>query len=63
MLNFCSEAKRNQVHAKECADDMCINLAAYIEKCFHTSVENLADWQRLKIVTDLILVPKMQSLL
>jgi hypothetical protein len=49
------------IQAKECADDMGINLAAYIEKCFHTSAEELADWQRLKIATDLHLFRKCKA--
>ena len=48
-------------HAKECADDMGIDLTAYIEKHFHTSVENLADWQRVKIATDLHLFRKCKA--
>jgi hypothetical protein len=49
------------IHAKECADDMGINLNAYIEKHFHTSTEKLADWQRLKVATDLHLFRKCKA--
>jgi hypothetical protein len=39
--------------AKEYTEFLPLDLNAYVENHFHTSVENLADWQRVKLSTDL----------
>jgi hypothetical protein len=49
------------IHAKEYADDIGIDLSAYIKSCFHTSAEQLEDWQRVKVATDLYLFRKCKA--
>jgi hypothetical protein len=48
-------------HAKECAEDMGINLAVYVENHYHTTLESLADWQRVKLAADLHLFRKCKA--
>jgi hypothetical protein len=49
------------IHAKECADDMSINLDAYIEKRFHATIEKLEIWQCVRLATDLHLFRKCKA--
>lgn len=49
-------------HARDCAEYLGINLSDYVEKHFHTSIENLKDYQRVKLATDLNLFQRCKSL-